>query len=312
MWKRKELKRKARKVVKVNYWAIIVVCFLLALFTGEFGTSILGLWQSDDSMDPIYVIHQQQLIQNGSIDKEIIEKAEEKVSAIKDKLNSLNDTEKKIWKVIQDNLSSLTKSQKYAFHIYDAVIAFSINQKGLGVALSIMTILSLSFTICIADPLIVGSRRYFLKVRKNENTKIGILTEIFKNKVWQNVTITMFLRGLYTFLWYFTIIGGFIKTYEYKMIPYILAENPTIKRKEAFKLSKQMMKGNKWRAFLLDISFIGWNILSVFTFGLLNLLYVNPYQVTTKAELYITLRGEAIQEKYQYYEALNDKELNDE
>ena len=100
MWKRKELKRKARKVVKVNYWAIIVVCFLLALFTGEFGTSILGLWQSDDSMDPIYIIHQQQLIQSGSIDKAIIEKAEEKVSAIKDKLNSLNDTEKKIWKVI--------------------------------------------------------------------------------------------------------------------------------------------------------------------------------------------------------------------
>ena len=56
-----------------------------------------------------------------------------------------------------------------------------------------------------------------------------------------------------------------IKTYEYRMIPYILAENPRIKRKEAFKLSKQMMKGNKWRTFVVDLSFVGWNILSVFS-----------------------------------------------
>ena len=43
MWSRKELKDKAKKVVQKNYWTAIVVCFLIALFTGEFGTSITGV-----------------------------------------------------------------------------------------------------------------------------------------------------------------------------------------------------------------------------------------------------------------------------
>ena len=93
------------------------------------------------------------------------------------------------------------------------------------------------------------------------------------------------------------------------MIPYILAENPKIKRKEAFKLSKQMMKGNKWKTFILDMSFFGWNFLSVLTFGLLSIFYVNPYNTATIAELYMFLRNQAINNKYEYYEALNDKSL---
>ena len=93
------------------------------------------------------------------------------------------------------------------------------------------------------------------------------------------------------------------------MIPYILAENPKIRRKEAFKLSKQMMKGNKWKTFILDMSFFGWNFLSVLTYGLLSILYVNPYNSATITELYMVLRKQAIKEKYKYYEALNDTKL---
>ena len=74
------------------------------------------------------------------------------------------------------------------------------------------------------------------------------------------------------------------------MIPYILAENPKVNRKEAFKLSKEMMRGNKWKTFVLDLSFILWNMLSVLTFGLLNILYVNPYKSMTFAELYKELK----------------------
>ena len=57
MWERKELKNKAKKVVSKNYWTTVIVCFLIALLTGEFGTSILGVWQSEDSMDPNYILH---------------------------------------------------------------------------------------------------------------------------------------------------------------------------------------------------------------------------------------------------------------
>ena len=64
---------------------------------------------------------------------------------------------------------------------------------------------------------------------------------------------------------------GIIKSYEYRMIPYILAENPSINWREAFRLSKAMMDGQKWNTFVLDLSFIGWDLLSAVTGGLLGL-----------------------------------------
>ena len=78
------------------------------------------------------------------------------------------------------------------------------------------------------------------------------------------------------------------------MIPYILAENPKIQRKKAFKLSKKMMKGNKWKTFILDLSFLGWELLSIFTFGLLNIFYINPYKVATTVELYEVLKKQIL------------------
>ena len=89
------------------------------------------------------------------------------------------------------------------------------------------------------------------------------------------------------------------------MIPYILAENPKIERKKAFKLSKEMMKGNKWKTFILDLSFLGWELLSIFTFGLLNIFYINPYKVATTVELYEVLKKQIISQKSEYYEELN-------
>lgn len=296
MWTRKELKQKAKEVVKKNYWTAIIICFLIALLTGEFGTSIVGIWQSGDSMDPNYIIHREEKNNSAMISSDDIHK-------------TLNETQRMVFEAIEANLNSATKSQKYIFKIYDAIKSFDIDRVDLGIALIIAAVLAFAFTIFVADPLIVGGKKYFLKAREGNSTKIGIIVDVFKNGNWLNIATTMFLRNLYTALWYLTIVGGVIKTYEYRMIPYILAENPKIKRKEAFKLSKQMMKGNKWKTFILDMSFFGWNFLSVLTFGLLSIFYVNPYNTATIAELYMFLRNQAINNKYEYYEALNDKSL---
>lgn len=74
------------------------------------------------------------------------------------------------------------------------------------------------------------------------------------------------------------------------MIPYILAENENITTDEAFIRSKEMMDGNKWNAFVLDLSFIGWEILNAFTLGILGIFYVNPYIHQTDAALYDCLK----------------------
>lgn len=301
MWNRKELKTRAKEVVKKNYWTAIVICFLIALLTGEFGTSIVGIWQVDDSMDPNYIYHQR-----GIHDDRVNEINHPILSDeyIKEKLN---DTQINIFKAIEANLNSATKSQKYIFKIWDAINLFHIQEVKIGIILSIAAVLAFAFTIFIADPLIVGGKRYFLKAREGTNTKIGEMKVVFQKGNWINVAIIMFLRNIYNALWYLTIIGGVIKTYEYRMIPYILAENPKAKRKEAFKLSKQMMKGNKWKTFILDMSFFGWNFLSVLTGGLLSIFYVNPYNAATIAELYSTLRKDALKEKYEYYETISEK-----
>ena len=291
MWERKELKNKAKKVVSKNYWTTVIVCFLIALLTGEFGTSILGVWQSEDSMDPNYILHH-------NIDKIEMQGDEVKTLINKEsKKNVLNETQIKVFETVEDNLNSALKSQKYIFKLWDAVTSFYVEQTTLGVFLCLGAVIAFAFTVLIADPLIVGGKKYFLQVRKSNNAPIGILKEVFQKEHWFHIAIIMFLRNIYTALWYLTIVGGIIKTYEYRMIPYILAETPKIDRKEAFVLSKQMMKGNKWKTFLLDLSFFGWNFLSVFTFGILSILYVNPYNAATMAELYVALKPQAIAQK---------------
>ena len=78
--------------------------------------------------------------------------------------------------------------------------------------------------------------------------------------------------------------------YCYLMVPYILAENPDMKAMEALRLSKEMMDGQKWNAFVLGLSFLGWQLLGTLLCGI-GTFFVQPYVDATFAELYAVLRG---------------------
>lgn len=135
----------------------------------------------------------------------------------------------------------------------------------------------------------VGCQHWFIRSRTEDNYNIGSVGFTFKEG-YGNVTKTMFLKQLYTFFWSLLFVfPGIIKSYEYRMIPYLLAENPYMSTDEAFARSRSMMDGEKWNAFVLDLSFIGWNILSSLTLGLVGLFYVAPYQAYTDMELYVAL-----------------------
>ena len=71
MWDRKELKARAKEVVKRNYWTAVVTCFLVALLTGEFGTSIII--KQDESLRPNFFINHQNIIENIEIEENIKE-----------------------------------------------------------------------------------------------------------------------------------------------------------------------------------------------------------------------------------------------
>jgi uncharacterized membrane protein len=74
------------------------------------------------------------------------------------------------------------------------------------------------------------------------------------------------------------------------MIPYILAENPEISTHDAFAWSRDMMRGNKFRLFKLELSFVGWIFLSMFTFGI-GALFLAPYTAAAYAEFYMEVSG---------------------
>ena len=103
----------------------------------------------------------------------------------------------------------------------------------------------------------------------------------------------IFLTGLITVLWsLLLIVPGIVAAYHYRLVPFLMAENEEMTGKEARAKSKEMMKGHKWNAFVLDLSFIGWGLLSGLTCGILNLLWVAPYKNATDCELYRAIRGE--------------------
>ena len=163
----------------------------------------------------------------------------------------------------------------------------------IGLAIGILLIaiaVVIAFSIFVANPLIVGIDTFFLRNSSGEAESFH-LGDGFKHN-YLNVVKTMFFMNLWIILWSFLFyIPGIIKAYSYRLVPYILAENPDIDTNEALMRSEQLMRGNKWESFIYDLSFIGWYIVSIFTCGLLSIFWVHPYKLACDAELYRLLAG---------------------
>lgn len=138
----------------------------------------------------------------------------------------------------------------------------------------------------MANPLKVGYSRFFLENSKYHKTKYSRIFYAFSRKKYLRVFKTLGLMTIYKDLWNLTIIGGLIKKYSYRLVPYIVAENPKLKANAAITLSRKLMNGYKWKAFLLDFSFIGWEFLNFISFGLLGIFFLNPYSEGANAEFY--------------------------
>jgi len=117
----------------------------------------------------------------------------------------------------------------------------------------------------------------------------SIKESLFENEQWLRDIGALLLVALYTFLWTLLfIVPGFIKGYSYSLVPYILAEDDTISITEAIKLSQHMTEGYKWELFVMDWSFILWNIAAALTLGLVG-FYSIPYQKATWTRYYLQL-----------------------
>lgn len=149
----------------------------------------------------------------------------------------------------------------------------------------IAMVVGMVYGALVINPVDVGARRFFVKTL-NEKAEVKEVAFAFDNN-YKNVIKILFIRDIKILLWSLLfIIPGAVKSYEYLMIPYLLAENPNLTKEEAFRLSKQMMTGQKWNAFVLHLSFFWWDMLSIITAGIVSVFYVQPYRNLTFAALY--------------------------
>lgn len=163
---------------------------------------------------------------------------------------------------------------------------------------TVVILIVLVAKVFVGNLLKMGGYRFFI-LNQTAQPGIGTLLDGFRSGHYVNIVLTMFLRDLFTALWsLLLVVPGIVKQYEYLMVPYIIAENPAMDYKEAFQISKQMMDGEKMEAFIMDLSFLGWYLLSAVTCGLLAIFYVNPYVQASFAEMYTFNKQKAYQEGY--------------
>lgn len=263
MWDRRTLKERGKSAFKANYWIAVLVAFILLIVAGGGTGSAAGA----AGFKVNFNLQQNETPASEAINpNDIISSIQSNPSA---SLNELGDTLKQ-----QDAAGA-------------AAVIFAVI---LGVV-AVVGVIALLLNILIFNPIQVGCQSFFIRNSQGQG-ELNNLERGFKPN-WGGNVKTMFLRDLFLILWSLLFfIPGIIKSYSYRMVPYILADHPEMSGKEVITLSRQMMNGSKWRAFVLDLSFIGWDILSLLTLGLLGIFYVSPYKCSTNAELYHALKNQ--------------------
>lgn len=185
--------------------------------------------------------------------------------------------------------SSASKSTSFSDiqHIDPAVTAGI-----LGIVLFSMLI-AIMVGAFVCNPVIAGQKSFFIRAPYGDR-RFGNLFSAFKSGRYMPTVKTMFVTNLVIMLWSFLfIIPGIVKSYQYRMVAYLISEDPSLSPRQAMDLSRHMTDGEKWKMFVLDLSFIGWSMLGAIAFGI-GILFVTPYVEATWAQLYFALKPKVI------------------
>ncbi|MFZ7120053.1 MAG: DUF975 family protein [Eubacteriaceae bacterium] len=136
----------------------------------------------------------------------------------------------------------------------------------------------------IAGPIIYGRTFFYLNIIRNNDGKVK---DVFKgfDRLGSSLILGLLIT-LFTSLWtLLLIIPGIIAAIRYSMAYYLMVDYEDLSAINAISLSSEMMKGHKTRYINLIISFIGWYLLSLVTFGIA-LFYVIPYLSAAETVFY--------------------------
>jgi uncharacterized membrane protein len=167
-----------------------------------------------------------------------------------------------------------------------------------GEAVGLMLIYSILFGVSgavfgigeliVGGPLMFGVVGYFLHKVRGEEAMIENLFDGFK--IFVPTMLLFLLQAVFIALWtMLLIIPGIVKTLSYSMAFFIMRDNPGMGASEAITASRKMMNGYKTKLFMLQLSFIGWILLCLLTFGL-GYVVLGPYMMMTLANFYDDLK----------------------
>lgn len=291
MWTRKELKSQAKEALKRNYLKAVLIAFLV-MFIGD---ALL----LETVTGNLYAVTDIEFAKINYAGSEL------------GMVNALLDEQENAVLTLSGMITGLfAKIITPTDWTEDTVIPMMAEAlKGVVIFSAVFGLLYELFAVNIFA---VGIRTFFVKSLTGESAVKEAFSSFGKN--YFNIFKVMLLRDIKIILWSLLLllpvvaamllgavsflrfifilatipVGIYViyKIYDYEMVPYILAENPQMSAANAFYESSRLMEGEKWKVFVLQLSFIGWTLLSACTFDLLAISFVAPYQCYTYAALY--------------------------
>lgn len=334
---RKAAKKRARRVVRTHYRLLFIVCLIAAFLGSEFTSSLdffkaerregtVSLAQGEEG--PVIEMAGQeaagaviQVDEEGALGTPQVEQVR-RLAGLVTTPGSVEDLYPVVREVYQNYfaphlpgdgdsrvlgrsagvLATLVNSLSSGSFLNTVIMTvYSVTHSG---SVTVLVVIGLAFLLLFCFWLFVRQtyqvslRRVALESLEYEYTPLRrLLWPMEGRKRWWRVARVLLLQTVYLLLWSLTIVGGIVKHYSYYLVPYLVAENPDLRPREAIRLSRDMMRGHKWQCFLWNMSFLGWDLLRWATLGLTGLFYSNAYKTCAMALYYTQRRQEAIEAK---------------
>ena len=282
---RRQMKKKAHKVVRGHYVILMFVTLMIILFGSEYSYSTFGLGdivgiESEDDPGTLLDNRSTGLITS-------------------DALKTVEKDDPGMFGTRRGVLASLVNSfgsGGFAVKMTQAIRSVTDSEETAQAIFIVLSFLGfMAVYILVKNMLTVLARRLFLTARTYKKVHISDTRPFWNVGRWLRAAGTMLVLDIFQGLWLLTIVGYFIKIHSYFAVPYIVAEKPDIDAGEAIMISRKMMDGHKMELFKYELSMIGWIVLGALTFGLSDIFYGAAYRTAAYTEFYVRIREEALQ-----------------
>ena len=278
IWNRKQLRKGAWNTVfkrgLMAWMAMVAVCFIF---------SYLGV---DDSSQTKFVKGIDQVLGQET------EHEADNVTILKEYVKNMPMIEhmsEKQAETVARVIDSVTVKQTWIIKLLGANTAYVKRNPGEVIVMLLISALIMAVVhFFIQSAAIVGKCRYAMECRYSDKVSVNRMFAPFHRHYVLRLMWVMFCYNVAMTLWWLTIVGGVYKYYQYRMVPYLLAENPMLKWRDAKNMSREMTRGYKWKMFLTDLSCIHvWLIKAIPVAGL---LVAVPFQMELDVEMYFWFR----------------------